>query len=140
MLMPLPTVNKFCDMENARRVLGEPTLAEGWNLTDKGTYLVCSDAGFVKVQQWEVNGIYSMLDVMCADQRLIMKLNCKVREYLTLIDATCETTHAKEIAEFKILKALTYLYHSGVTLSDLLGAAMKDVDQKLESVYASRRG
>lgn len=66
MLMPLPIVNKFCDMENARRVLGEPTLAEGWTLTGKGTYLVDTDAGFVKVQQWEVNAIYNMLDCWCA--------------------------------------------------------------------------
>lgn len=139
MLMPLPVVNKFINMENARHVLGEPNLAEGWNQTDRGTYLVDVNAGFVEVQQWEVNAIYAMLNVLCWDQRLMMKLNAKVREYLCLIGATCETTHVKQIAEFKLLKALTYLYHSGVTLNELIGAAMEDVEQKLESAYASRR-
>jgi hypothetical protein len=51
MMMPLPIVNKFIDMENAKRVLGEDVLTEGWNLTDRGTYLVDTSAGFVQVQQ-----------------------------------------------------------------------------------------
>jgi hypothetical protein len=80
-----------------------------------------------------------MLDCLCADQRLVVKLNCMVREYLTLVGGGGERPPTIGACTDRLTETLMMVQHGGFNLNELLGAALTDVQGLLESVYEERR-
>lgn len=138
MLMPMPRLEKFDTIENARRVLCEPQLSAGWNQTDNGTYLVDVDAGFVRVQIWEVNAIYEMLDIVVGDQRLLIKLEAKIRELRGVDEARLRFVYHGDERVQDLLRWVRKCVQADRVIGDVLGGCIEYINTLLADAYKDK--